>query len=362
MPEMLYREAIRQALIEEMERDPSVFVMGEEVAEYEGTFRVTEGLLKQFGDQRVVDTPISEEAFTGMAVGAAMSGLRPVVEYMTINFSLPAFDQIINHAAKMYYMSGGQFSVPLVLRGPQGPGVQLSAQHSQSMETFFVHVPGLKVVAPGTGADAKGLLKSAIRDNNPVVYLEQAALYNTKFEVPGGEHLVPIGVADVKRPGRDVTIITYSHMLAVSLHAAEQLAREGIEAEVVDLRTLVPMDMQTVAESVTRTHRVVVATEDARTGSFAAEIMARVYEELFDELDAPVERVTGEDVPIPYSRPLEQLAVPNEQSVVAAVKRTLWREGSAPLGIGGPNGRADDAENGRRDGGRYGSPLAQERR
>jgi pyruvate/2-oxoglutarate/acetoin dehydrogenase E1 component len=337
-------------------------VIGEEVAEYEGTFRVTEGLLKKFGELRVVDTPISEEGFTGMAVGAAMAGLRPVVEYMTINFSLPAFDAIINHAAKMYYMSGGQFSVPLVLRGPQGPGVQLSAQHSQSMETFFAHVPGLKVVAPGTGADAKGLLKSAIRDNNPVVYLEQAALYNTKFEVPGGEHLVPIGVAEVKRPGRDVTIVTYSHMLAISLRAAEQLAREGIEAEVVDLRTLVPMDMQTVAESITRTHRAVVATEDARTGSFAAEVMARIYEEVFDELDAPVERVTGEDVPIPYSRPLEQLAVPNEQSVVAAVKRAVWREGSPPLGIGGPNGRADDAENGRRDGGRYGSPLAQERR
>jgi pyruvate dehydrogenase E1 component beta subunit len=359
---MLYREAIRQALIEEMERDPAVFIMGEEVAEYEGTFRVTEGLLKKFGDLRVVDTPISEEAFTGMAVGAAMAGFRPVVEYMTVNFALPAFDQIINHAAKMYYMSGGQFNVPLVLRGPQGPGVQLSAQHSQSMETFFAHVPGLKVVAPGTGADAKGLLKSAIRDSNPVVYLEQAALYNTKFEVPGGEHLVPIGVADVKRPGRDVTIITYSHMLAISLRAAEQLAREGIEAEVVDLRTLAPLDVQTVSESVTRTHRAVVAAEDARTGSFAAEVMARIYEEVFDELDAPVERVTGEDVPIPYSRPLEQLAVPNEQSVVAAVKRTLWREGSAPLGIGGPNGRADDAENGRRDGGRYGSPLAQERR
>src|SRR5438105_1034121 len=227
MPEIVYREAIRRALIEEMERDPSVFVIGEEVAEYEGTFRVTEGLLKRFGELRVVDTPISEEAFTGMAVGAAMSGLRPVVEYMTINFSLPAFDQIINHAAKMYYMSGGQFSVPLVLRGPQGPGVQLSAQHSQSLETFFAHVPGLKVVA----------------------------------------------------------------------------------------------------QSVTRTDRAVGATEDARTGSFAAEVMARIYEELFDELDAPVERVTGEDVPIPYSRPLEQLAVPNEQSVVAAVKRTLWREG-----------------------------------
>jgi pyruvate/2-oxoglutarate/acetoin dehydrogenase E1 component len=371
MRQILYRDAIREALIEEMERDPSVFVMGEEVAEYQGTFRVTEGLLERFGPQRVVDTPISEEAFTGMAVGAAMTGLRPVVEYMTINFSLPAFDQIINHAAKMYYMSGGQFNVPLVLRGPQGPGVQLSAQHSQSMEVFFTHVPGLKVVAPGTGADAKGLLKAAIRDPNPVIYLEQAALYNTKFEVPEGEHLVPIGVAEIKRPGRDVTIVTYSHMLTISLRAAEELARQGIEAEVVDLRSLVPLDMQTVAESVSRTHRAVIATEDVRTCSFANEVVARLYEDVFDELDAPVERVTGEDVPIPYSRPLEQLAVPNEQSVISAVQRTLWREGAAPVEFaghrsgatqGGVNGRADDAENGRRDGGRYGPPVAQERR
>jgi pyruvate dehydrogenase E1 component beta subunit len=362
MPEIIYREAIRQALIEEMERDPSVYLMGEEIAQYQGTFRVTEGLLEKFGEQRVIDTPISEEAFTGMAVGAAMAGLRPVIEFMTINFSLPAFDLIINHAAKMYSMSGGQFPVPMVIRGPHGPGVQLSAQHSQSMEVFFAHVPGMKVVAPGTGADAKGLLKSAIRDNNPVVYLEQAALYNTKWEVPGGESLVPIGVADIKRPGRDVTIVTYSHMLTVSLRAAEQLAREGIEAEVVDLRSLVPMDMQTVAESVARTHRAVVATEDVRTCSFANEVMARIYEEVFDELDAPVERVTGEDVPIPYSRPLEQLAVPNEESVVQAVRRTLWREGAAPLGLGGTHGRADDAENGRRDGGRHPAPMAQERR
>jgi pyruvate/2-oxoglutarate/acetoin dehydrogenase E1 component len=366
MRQILYREAIREALIEEMERDPSVFVMGEEVAEYQGTFRVTEGLLEKFGPLRVVDTPISEEAFTGMAVGAAMTGLRPVVEYMTFNFSLPAFDQIINHAAKMFYMSGGQFNVPLVLRGPQGPGVQLSAQHSQSMEVLFAHVPGLKVVAPGTGADAKGLLRSAIRDNNPVIYLEQAALYNTKFDVPEGEHLVPIGQAEIKRPGRHVTIVTYSHMLTISLRAAEQLAQQGIEAEVVDLRTLVPLDMQTVAESVARTHRVVVATEDVRTCSFAAEVMARIVEDVFDELDAPVERVTGEDVPMPYSRPLEQLAVPNEQSVINAVHRTLWREGFQPAEMaerqGGVNGRADDAENGRRDGGRYGPPVAQERR
>jgi pyruvate dehydrogenase E1 component beta subunit len=362
MPEMIFREAIRQALIEEMERDPSVYLIGEEIAEYEGTFRVTEGLLKKFGPQRVVDAPISEEGFTGMAVGAAMLGLRPVVEYMTFNFSLPAFDLIINHAAKMYYMSGGQFTVPLVLRGPHGPGVQLSAQHSQSMEVFFAHVPGLKVVAPGTGADAKGLLKSAIRDNNPVVYMEQAALYNVKFEVPEGEHLVPIGVADIKRPGRDVSIITYSHMLSVTLRAAEQLAHEGIEAEVIDLRSLVPMDMQTVAESVARTHRAVVATEDVRTCSFANEIVARIYEEVFDELDAPVERVTGEDVPMPYSRPLEQLAVPNEESVIAAVRRTLWREGAPSPLVGGTYGRVDDAENGRRDGGRYRPQVAQERR
>lgn len=362
MPEILYREAIRQALIEEMERDPSVFLMGEDIAAYEGTFRVTEGLLARFGPQRVVDTPIAEAGFTGMAVGAAMAGLHPVVEFMTINFSLPAFDLIINHAAKTCYMSGGQFACPLVLRGPQGPGVQLSAQHSQSLEVLFAHIPGLKVVAPGTAADAKGLMKAAIRDNNPVVYLEQAALYNVKFEVPDGEHLVPIGLSEVKRPGRDVTIVTYSHMLTVSLRAAEQLAREGIQVEVVDLRTLAPLDMQTVAESVARTHRAVVATEDVRICSYANEVVARIYEEVFDELDAPVERVTGEDVPIPYSRPLEQLAVPNEESVIKAVRRTLWREGAAPLGLGETYGRTDDAENGRRDGGRYRPPVAQERR
>lgn len=342
MAVLKYAEALRQAMAEEMERDERVFIIGEEVAEYQGTFRVTEGLLQRFGPQRVVDTPISEEGFTGLAVGAAMAGLRPIVEYMTFNFGIRAMDQIVNHAAKMLYMSGGQYPIPMVLRGPGGPGVMLSAQHSQALEAWFVHVPGLKVVAPSTPADAKGLLKTAIRDDNPVIFLEHAALYNSRGEVPEGEHLVPLGAAALRRKGRDVTIVSYLRGMTLAMSAAEKLAAEGIEAEVIDLRSLLPLDMEAVLASVRRTHRCVVVAEDTRTGSFASEVSARLMEEAFDDLDAPVERVTGEDVPMPYAHNLELLAVPDEAAVIAAARRTVWRETEArrpvPEGANGQSG------------------------
>ncbi len=325
MPVITYREALRQALREEMLRDDRVFIIGEEVGLYEGTFRVTEGLLKEFGERRVIDTPISEEGFCGLSIGAAMAGLRPVVEFMTMNFAILALDQIVNHAAKMLYMSGGQFPIPIVFRGPGGPGVQLSAQHSQSLEAWFTHVPGLKVVLPAFPYDAKGLLKSAIRDDNPVVFIEHALLYGVKGEVPEEDYTVPIGVAEVRRRGRDVTIISYSRGVHLALRAAERLAEEGIEAEVVDLRSLKPMDIETAAESVRRTHHVVTVEEAWRTCGMGAEISARIYEECFDYLDAPVERVSGEDVPMPYARNLELLAIPDEHRIIDAVKRTLWR-------------------------------------
>lgn len=349
MAVLKYAEAIRVAMSEEMERDDRVFIMGEEVAEYQGTFRVTEGLLQKFGPMRVVDTPISEEGFTGLAVGAAMAGLRPIVEYMTINFGIRAMDQIVNHAAKTLYMSGGQFSVPLVIRGPGGPGVMLSAQHSQALEAWFVHVPGLKVVAPSTPADAKGLLKTAIRDNNTVMFMEHAALYNTRGEVPEGDHLVPFGAAAVRRPGRDVTIISYLRGVTLAMGAAEKLAEDGIEAEVIDLRSLLPMDIETLVASVERTHRCVVVAEDTRTGSLSSEIATRVTEEAFDDLDAPVARVTGEDVPMPYARNLELLAVPDEAAVMSAVRQVLYRQSGMPRAAsGGGNGQATVEAWGRR--------------
>jgi len=304
-------------------------------------------------------------------VGAAMAGLRPVVEYMTINFGIRAMDQIVNHAAKMHYMSGGQFKVPMVIRGPGGPGVMLSAQHSQALEAWFVHVPGLKVVAPSTPADAKGLLKASIRDDNPVFFMEHAALYNMKGEIPDGEHLVPIGRAEIRRPGSDVTILSYLRGMTLALNAAARLAEDGIEAEVIDLRSLLPLDMEMVLDSVRRTHRCVVVAEDTRTGSMASEIAARIGEEAFDDLDAPIERVTGQDVPMPYARNLELLAVPDDGSVVAAARRAVWREGLRPPrpGVDGPmgsqetiDGRTDHAKDGRRDGGGHPAGVAQERR
>jgi pyruvate dehydrogenase E1 component beta subunit len=369
MPVITYREALRRALTEEMERDPEVFVIGEEVAQYQGTFRVTEGLLDRFSEERVIDTPISEEGFTAVSVGAAMMGLKPVVEFMTINFAIRAMDQIVNHAAKMLYMSGGQFNMPMVIRGPNGKGERLAAQHSHALENWFICMPGLKVVLPSTPEDACGMLKAAIRDPNPVVFLEHAALYTMKGEVPEGMEPTPLGEAVVRREGRDVTLVSYSRMANICLQAAETLAEQGIEAEVLDLRSLVPLDEERLAESVARTHRAVVVTEESRTGSAASEIVARIYGLAFDELDAPVEMVTGPDTPLPYARNLEKLWAPDETAIVEAARRTTWRrlgggtEGGAESGGGaGSYAGTDDAENGRRDGGGHHRPLAQERR
>lgn len=323
MPTLMYRQAINQALREEMLRDENVFVIGEEVAEYEGAYRVTEGLWKEFGDRRVRDTPISEEVIVGVGVGAAMLGLRPVVELMTINFSLLAIDQIVNHAAKIRYMSGGQFSIPLVMRMPEGSGMQLGAQHSQHLQSWFAYVPGLKVVAPGTPYDAKGLLKSAIRDGNPVVYVENQLLYTTKGEVPEQEYTVPIGSADIKREGADITIIAYLRMVDLSLKAAEMLEQEGINAEVLDLRTLRPMDVPTLIHSVRKTHHAIVVEEDWPYFGIGAQVADFLQLYAFDFLDGPVLRVTAEDVPMPYSRELELSALPDEHKIVAAVRRAL---------------------------------------
>ena len=324
MPELTYREALRTTLIEEMDRDRAVVLLGEDIGLYQGTFRVTADLLDRYGPTRVIDTPISELGFVGAAVGMAMLGLRPVVEVMTWNFALLALDQIVNNAAKVRYFSGGQVDVPLVMRGPNGAGVQLSAQHSQSLEALFGHFPGLYVVAPATPAEATGLLRTAIRGKDPVIFLENAALYGLKGEVPDGAFALPFGQADVARAGRDVTIVAYSRMLHVALTAADRLAAEGIQAEVINLRSLRPLDIGTVAGSVARTHRAVVVQEQWRPYGAAAEIAASIYEQAFDELDAPVERVTGADAPMPYARNLELLAVPHEDDIVRAVKKTLY--------------------------------------
>ncbi|MHB0911986.1 MAG: pyruvate dehydrogenase complex E1 component subunit beta [Armatimonadota bacterium] len=319
MPEITYRDALNAALAEEMRRDGSIFIIGEEVAEYGGAYKVTEGLLQEFGANRLIDTPISEEAIAGTGIGAAMVGLRPVVEMMTVNFTLLAMDQIVNHAAKLHYMSGGQVKVPLVIRTPQGSGLQLGAQHAHNLEAWFAHVPGLIVCAPGTPADAKGLLKSAIRDDNPVIFLEHESIYGMRGEVPEGEYTIPLGKAEVKRPGKDVSIFTYSRMLTVSLKAAEKLAERGIEVEVVDLRTLRPLDRAAIAESVKKTHRAVVVEEDWRSGGMGAEIAAALSEEAFDWLDAPVRRIAAAEVPMPYSKPLEQSALPSVDKIVEEI-------------------------------------------
>jgi pyruvate dehydrogenase E1 component beta subunit len=323
MAQITYREALNQALREEMRRDENVFIIGEEVAEYGGAYKVTQGLFDEFGGRRVVDTPISEEAIAGAGIGAAIIGLRPVIEMMTINFSMLAIDQIVNHGAKLRYMSGGQLQVGAVIRGPQGGGLQLGAQHSQSLESWYAHVPGLKVVCPGTPADAKGLLKSAIRDGNLVMFLESEALYGSKGEVPDGEYLTPLGKADIKRQGTDVTIIAYARMLGLSMKAAEQLAGEGIDVEVVDLMTISPMDTETIVDSLKKTHRAIVVEEDWRSFGAGAEIAARLQELAFDYLDAPVMRVASAEVPMPYSKPLEQLALPQVEGIVSAVKQSV---------------------------------------
>jgi pyruvate dehydrogenase E1 component beta subunit len=326
MPEILYREALNEALREEMHRDPRVFLMGEEVGFYEGAFKVSKGLLAEFGPMRVIDTPITEAGFTGVGIGAAMAGLRPIIEMMTFNFALLALDQIINNAVKIRYMSGGQLVIPIVVRGPGGPSRQLAAQHSQSLESLFCHVAGLTVVTPSTPKDAKGLLKSAIRQDNPVVFIEGQELYRIRGEVPEGEYTIPIGVAEVKREGRDVTLIAWSKMLLLALAAAEALSKEGIEAEVVDPRTLKPLDMETIIRSVKKTGRVVIIEEGWRFCGVGAEIASLIYGQAFSSLDAPIERVTGFDVPMPYAKNLETQALPTRERVIQAVRKVLYRE------------------------------------
>ncbi len=322
MSVMTYREALNLALREEMRRDPRVFLIGEEIGLYDGAYKVTQGLLKEFGERRVVDTPICESGFTGVAVGAAMLGLRPVVEMMTFNFAILALDQIVNSAAKLYYMSGGQYNVPMVIRGPGGPAHQLAAQHSQSMEVYFYHVPGLKVVRPSTPRDAKGLLKSAIRDDNPVIFIESETLYGIKDEVPDDpEFTIPLGKAEIRREGTDVTVFAYMGMMYRALEVAEELAKEGISCEVVDPRTLRPMDIETMIGSVRKTHRVVVVEAGAGFAGMGSEISAFVTETAFDDLDAPVERVTGANAPMPYARNLEQAKTPSKEKIMAAIRR-----------------------------------------
>lgn len=323
MPEMTFRDAVRTTLIDEMDRDPDIVLLGEDIGVYGGTFRITDGLLAKYGPGRMIDTPISELGFIGCGIGMAMLGLRPVIEVMTWNFALAATDQILQNAAKVRYFSGGQVSVPLVIRGPNGAGVQLSAQHSQSLESFYGHFPGLRVAAPATPADAAGLLRSAIRGNDPVIFLEHAALYGMRGTVPDGGHTVPFGQARRARTGRSVTLVSYSRMLQVALAAADSLAQDGVECDVIDLRTLRPLDTEAVAVSVRRTHRAVVVQEQWPAYGAAAEIAARIYECCFDHLDAPVERVTGADVPMPYARNLELLALPSAQKVVQAVHRVV---------------------------------------
>ncbi len=329
MATMTYREALNLALREEMQRDDRVFIMGEEVGLYEGAYKVTQGLLKDFGPTRVVDTPIAESGFTGIGIGAAMVGLRPVVEMMTFNFALLALDQIVNSAAKMYYMSGGQYHIPIVIRGPGGPAHQLAAQHSQSMETYFYHVPGLKVVRPSTPADAKGLLKSAIRDDNPIIFIESETLYAVKGEVPEDpEFTVPLGEAIVRREGTDVTVVAYMGMLYRALEAAEELEKEGISVEIVDPRTLRPMDLPTIMTSVQKTHRAVVLEAGAGFAGMGSEIAAWIQEHGFDDLDAPIERVTGENAPMPYARNLELAKTPSKEKIIAAIRRVCDANGS----------------------------------
>jgi pyruvate dehydrogenase E1 component beta subunit len=325
MSVITFREALRAAMDEEMARDPAVILLGEEVGQYNGAYKVSLGLLEKYGPSRVIDTPISEEGFTGIGVGAAMAGLRPIVEWMTLNFSLQAIDQVVNNAAKMRSMSGGQFSVPIVFRGPNGPAEFLAAQHSQALQSFYAHVPGLKVVAPGTPADAKGLLKSAIRDDNPVVFLEAEMMYGWKGEVPDGEHLVPLGTADVKRAGKDITLVAYSKPLRLALEAADALAASGIDAEVVDLRSLRPLDTETLFRSVRKTSRCVVVDEAWPVASVGSHVAWLVSRDCFDDLDAPVELVSGEDVPMPYNHSLELAAQPSVEKIVAAARRVLYR-------------------------------------
>jgi pyruvate dehydrogenase E1 component beta subunit len=319
-----YRDALNQALREEMRHDDRVFIMGEEVGVYQGAYKVSKGLLQEFGEMRVVDTPITELGFAGVGVGAAMVGLRPIIEFMTWNFALLALDQVVNAAAKMLYMSGGQYNIPIVFRGPNGAALQLSAQHSQAWESWLAHIPGLQVVTPGTPYDAKGLLKTAIRDENPVIVLEGEMLYNLKGVVPEEEYFIPLGKAQVKREGDHCSIITFGKMIHVALQAADQLAKEGIHADVVDLLTVRPMDVATIAASVAKTNRVVVVEEGWEVCGMGAQIADVIQRECFDDLDAPILRVHQEDVPMPYAKNLERAAKPDVPKTVAAVKKVLY--------------------------------------
>jgi pyruvate dehydrogenase E1 component beta subunit len=324
MAVLTYRDALNQALREELQRDDRVFLMGEEVAQYNGAYKVSKGLLDEFGPMRVVDTPITELGFAGVGVGSAMVGLRPVIEFMTWNFALLAIDQVVNAAAKMLYMSGGQFPMPMVFRGPNGSALQLSAQHSQAWESWLAHIPGLKVITPGTPADAKGLLKSAIRDDNPVVFLEGEMLYNTKGEVPDGEYTIPIGKAELKREGDACTIVAHGKMVLVAMQAADTLAKEGIAVDVVDLRTVRPMDIETIATSVRKTNRAVVLEEGWEICGVGAQTVDFIQRECFDDLDSPVLRVHQEDVPMPYAKNLERAAKPDAAKAIAAVKKVMY--------------------------------------
>jgi pyruvate dehydrogenase E1 component beta subunit len=326
MVTMTVREALRDAMAEEMRRDKDVFIMGEEVAEYQGAYKVTQGLLQEFGPMRVIDTPITEHGFAGLGVGAAFAGLKPIVEFMTFNFAMQAMDQLVNSAAKTRYMSGGQMGAAIVFRGPNGPAARVAAQHSQDYSSWYSHVPGLKVIAPYSAADAKGLLKSAIRDPNPVIFLENEILYGQSFPVPRlDDYVVPIGKARVVRPGTDVTVVSWSMGMSYSLKAADELAKENISVEVIDLRTLKPMDIETIVESVKKTARLVTVEEGWRQSGVGAEIAASVSEHAFDWLDAPIARVTGKDVPMPYAANLEKLALPSVAEIVEAAKAVCYR-------------------------------------
>lgn len=320
-----FREALREAMSEEMRRDENVFLMGEEVAEYNGAYKVSQGMLDEFGEKRVIDTPIAELGFAGIAVGASMNGLRPIVEFMTWNFAILAADQIINSAAKMLQMSGGQYHCPIVFRGGNGQAGQLAATHSQSFEAFYAHVPGLKVITPSNPADAKGLLKSAIRDEDPIVFLESEKMYGDKGEIPEGEYLIPIGVADVKRKGKDVTIVTFGKIIKTAFEAADALEKEGISCEIIDLRTIRPIDFPAVVESIKKTNRCVVVEESWPLASISSEIAYHIQRYAFDYLDAPVMRVTQTDTPFPFATALINEALPNVERIVKAVKATLYR-------------------------------------
>lgn len=321
-----FREALREAMSEEMRRDPSIFLMGEEVAEYNGAYKVSQGMLDEFGSERIIDTPIAELGFAGIGIGAAMNGLRPIVEFMTFNFSLVAIDQVINSAAKMMSMSGGQYQVPIVFRGPTGSAGMLSSQHSQNFENWYANCPGLKVVVPSNPADAKGLLKSSIRDEDPVIFMESEQMYGDKGEVPEDEYIIPIGLADVKRPGKDVTLVSFGKMMKVVLAAADELQKENISAEVIDLRTVRPIDYKTIIESVKKTNRLVVIEEAWPLASISSELAFNVQHNAFDYLDAPVKRVTCRDVPLPYAPTLIEASLPNVERTIKAVKEVMYRK------------------------------------